>query len=172
MAEPIIRLLTHAEMREHLPKFRHLAIAAYGVYEEGLGKEEFAKMMDRFQTKEFWEEIFAKAQAIVCEAEGACVGMAFLVPSGNPWRFVKAEWAFVRMVGVLPNMQGRGIARRLMLELIDLAERQGEKIMALHTSDMMHAARHLYQDLGFEMDHELEPRGNARYWVYTLRLKG
>ena len=165
------RRLTSAEMRQQQPRFRELAASSYSAHVQGLGPEAGARMMANFQSPEFWEALFAAAIAFVCEEGGNLVGMAFLVPSGNPWRFFPAEWAYVRMVGVSPAHQGKGIARRLMEMLIQEAQSLRERTLALHTSSVMHAARHLYERMGFIVHHELEPQGNARYWVYVMELR-
>jgi GNAT superfamily N-acetyltransferase len=165
------RKLNHEEMRSFLPQFQALAMQSYGVYAEGLGPEAYARMMTNFALPAFWEELLPAAICFVCEDAQQLAGMAFLVPSGHPWKFFPAEWAYVRMVGVSTAHQGQGIARRLMEMLILEAQSLREETLALHTSSIMHAARHLYATMGFTIHHELDPKGNAQYWVYTLSLK-
>lgn len=40
----------------------------------------------------------------------------------------------------------------------------------LHTSEMMGAARHIYESLGFKKLREIEPRYGKKYWLYKLEL--
>jgi len=42
--------------------------------------------------------------------------------------------------------------------------------MALHTSEMMRSARHIYEKIGFNILKEIEPRLGVKYWLYTLEL--
>lgn len=44
-------------------------------------------------------------------------------------------------------------------------------IVALHTSEMMAAARHIYEDLGFKEVREMNPRYGKKYFLYKLVLK-
>jgi len=53
---------------------------------------------------------------------------------------------------------------------IDFARSSDEKTVALHTSEYMNAARHIYESLGFRQIRELEPRYGKRYWIYKLEL--
>jgi len=55
---------------------------------------------------------------------------------------------------------------------IDRAKKNNEKVIALHTSEFMDAARHIYEGLGFKQVKELQSRYSKRYWLYTLELEG
>ena len=96
--------------------------------------------------------------------------MAFIIASGNPWEIFKAEWSYIRMVGVNPNYGGQGIAKTLTGMCINHARQTNEKIIALHTSEFMNAARHIYESLGFKVLQEIEPRFGKKYWLYTLNI--
>jgi ribosomal protein S18 acetylase RimI-like enzyme len=74
------------------------------------------------------------------------------------------------MVGVHPNFSGKGIGRELIKICILFAKESDEKIIALHTSEFMNSARHLYEDLGFVMNKELKPIFDKKYWLYLLKL--
>lgn len=54
---------------------------------------------------------------------------------------------------------------------IDAARKNGEKIVTLHTSEIMDKARHLYEGLGFTILKEIDKRLGKRYWLYKLDLK-
>lgn len=55
---------------------------------------------------------------------------------------------------------------------IEVAKKNNEQIMALHTSEIMESARHIYEKLGFKILKEIEPRLGVRYWLYTFDLSG
>jgi ribosomal protein S18 acetylase RimI-like enzyme len=78
------------------------------------------------------------ARTVVTEVDGAPVGMATL----HDYRAV----AYVALVGVHPAYQKRGIARRLMDELIAEAGARGIAEIALESSA---AGEALYRSLGF-----------------------
>ncbi|HTA61317.1 MAG TPA: GNAT family N-acetyltransferase, partial [Bacteroidia bacterium] len=98
------------------------------------------------------------------------IGMAYIVSSGNPWDIFKAEWSYIRMVGVNPAYGGQGIAKALTSMCINHAVKTNEKIIALHTSEFMNAARHIYESLGFKILQPIEPRFGKKYWLYTLSI--
>ena len=96
--------------------------------------------------------------------------MAFLVPRGNPTEIFQGDWSYIRMVGVDPRFSGKGIGRQLTQHCIDFAKSTNEKTIALHTSEFMDAARHIYESLGFTPIKELPLRYGKRYWLYQLEL--
>lgn len=95
--------------------------------------------------------------------------MAFLVPNGRPTDLFDAAWSYIRMVGVDPGSTGNGIAKRLTTMCIDHAHRTGERYIALHTSEFMDAARHIYEGFGFKVVRSLT-RYDKQYWIYLLDL--
>ena len=108
---------------------------------------------------------------IVCEGDkGQIVGMAFLIPRGNATEIFPAHWCYVRMVTVHPDYHGRNIGRELMQKSIEHARATGERTMGLHTSEIMPAARHIYESMGFNLVSELGHRYGKRYWLYRLDL--
>jgi ribosomal protein S18 acetylase RimI-like enzyme len=151
-------------------QLKNLGLLSYGQYFPLLSPEAKDKLQKGVSNKGLYEELLVKSQCFVCEDKGLIVGMAFLVPSGNPWDIFPAEWSYIRMVGVDPAYGGKGIAKKLTSQCIDFAQQSGEKIVALHTSEMMDAARHIYEGFGFKILREIEPRFGKRYWLYTLDL--
>jgi ribosomal protein S18 acetylase RimI-like enzyme len=63
-----------------------------------------------------------------------------------------------------------GIATALTKMCIDRARALNEKTIALHTSEMMDAARHIYEKIGFTILQEIPPRLGKKYWLYTMEL--
>ena len=57
--------------------------------------------------------------------------------------------AHIRMLGVLPETQGRGIGRALMDESIRIAKEHGKTLMTLHTTNRMNVAQRMYESMGF-----------------------
>ena len=96
--------------------------------------------------------------------------MAFLFPSGKPSDLFELEWSYIRMLGVDPDFKGKGIGRKLTELCLDRARKNGERTIALHTSEIMHAAQHIYESFGFRKHHEISPRLGLRYWIYTFHL--
>jgi GNAT superfamily N-acetyltransferase len=70
--------------------------------------------MDKFLNNDNTSDKLTKGSNIfVCENEEKLIGMAYLVPQGNPISIYPAYWYFFSIVGVHPEYRGKGIARRL-----------------------------------------------------------
>jgi ribosomal protein S18 acetylase RimI-like enzyme len=155
---------------QDIPELIRLGLVSYGQYEPLLSPENREKMQSSISNPDNWKRILATSKSFLCMDKDAIAGMAFLVRSGNPWDIFKAEWSYIRMVGVEPAYEGRGIAKTLTRMCLDHAKQTGEKTIALHTSEIMPAARHIYESFGFKILYEIPQRLGVRYWIYTLEL--
>jgi ribosomal protein S18 acetylase RimI-like enzyme len=88
----------------------------------------------------------------------------------DPERPLAADEAHLRMLGVAPDQRGRGIARRLVLACIELAAARGKRRLTLDTGEGMHAARALYEGLGFQPAGTRDMDGGYVLHSYELRL--
>jgi ribosomal protein S18 acetylase RimI-like enzyme len=95
----------------------------------------------------------ARTTILVAVDEGHIVGSATLEltgrvePEDDPQ--LQPDEAHIRMVGVLPEMRRRGIARALMHECIERAREQGKRFITLHTTARMRSAQLMYESMGF-----------------------
>jgi ribosomal protein S18 acetylase RimI-like enzyme len=154
---------------EDIEQVKQLGLISYGQFADLLG-EHWNKMQANISSNENWEKIIGGSTGFACCDSEKIIGMAFIISSGNPWDIFKAEWSYIRMVGVDPAYGGKGIAKKLTNMCIDHAKKKGEKIIALHTSEFMDAARHIYETAGFKVLHPIEPRFGKKYWLYILEL--
>jgi ribosomal protein S18 acetylase RimI-like enzyme len=92
------------------------------------------------------------------------------IPGGHPRPPLEPDQAHVRMLGVAPSYQGRGIARRLMEAAIEEARRAGKRRMTLETTEAMVAAHRLYESMGFRRMDDLVFDDGFRLRAYELRL--
>lgn len=115
-------------------------------------------------------ELLDKSKTFVCVDTDKIVGMAYLIPSGNPTDIYQEDWCYIRMLGVNLLYTGKGVARKLTELCIEEAKKMKEKTIALHTSEFMDAARHLYESIGFKILKEIPHRLGKRYWLYTLEI--
>jgi ribosomal protein S18 acetylase RimI-like enzyme len=155
---------------QDIPQIIDLGLISYGQYKTHMTEENMQKMMKSISDADNWKDILSKSKGFLCVKDEKIIGMAFLISSGNPWDIFPAEWSYIRMVGVHPAYEGNGIAKALTRMCIDHAKTAGENTIALHTSEVMPAARHIYEGFGFRILHEVPPRLGVRYWVYTLNL--
>src|SRR5215207_158815 len=112
---------------------------------------------------------------VVAELDGAIVGSAALyAPDSNAYGSIAAltPWPEVRLVAVDPAARGRGVARELVTECIRRARESGATALGLHTSQSMHAAKRLYERMGFvrDLEHDFQPPGAELVEGYLLRL--
>ncbi len=153
--------------KEQLQK---LKIISYSQFSKVLTPDNWAKMNESLHDEDKLTELINKSKIYVCMWNNEMVGVAYLVPSGSAWGPFKAEWSYIRNVGVNPEFRGRGIAKTLTKMCIDYAKKSGEKIIALHTSEFMDAARHIYEGIGFKAIEEIEPIFGKKYWLYMLEI--
>ncbi len=151
-------------------QLKQLGIISYGQFSNILTPDNWTKLNTFLNDEEKLVDLINKSKSFVCLDKNEIIGMAYIIPSGNPWDIFKAEWSYIRMVGVNPEYQGKGIAKNLIRMCLDHAKQTKEKIVALHTSEFMVAARHIYENLGFKMLQEIKPKFGKRYWLYTLDL--
>ena len=148
---------------------KELAAITWSQFENTIGADSWTFLSNALD-KVNYSTLIDTSYGAICEDGDRVVGMAFLVPQGNPTDIFPADWCYVRMVTVDTGYNGKGIGRGLMSQCIEHARSQHEKIMGLHTSEFMNAARHIYESMGFYVVRELEPRFSKKYWLYRLDL--
>jgi GNAT superfamily N-acetyltransferase len=93
-------------------------------------------------------------EQIVAEQDGQLVGAVLLYPagvtvSGPDGQPLSRPWPEVRLLAVIPAARGQGIGMALMRACLARARQAGAATITLHTSNLMEAAMHLYERMGF-----------------------
>jgi ribosomal protein S18 acetylase RimI-like enzyme len=154
-----------------LISLKQLALTSWAQFKPELTAENWEKLSATLNNDNTYIELLNNSQSIICTTDNdQIIGMAFLVSSGNPTDIIDKDWSYIRFLTVDPDFGGQGIGRQLTLQCIDLAKSNGETIIALHTSEMMNKARHIYEDLGFTILKEIGQRFGKQYWLYTLEF--
>jgi ribosomal protein S18 acetylase RimI-like enzyme len=148
-----------------------LGLASYGRLKNNLTPENWKKMETVITSDKTFPVLVSSCHSFVCEENSRLLGMAFLVPSGNPTKIYSAETSYIRMVGVHPDADGRGIAQTLTTMCIDKAKETGEKIISLHSAEIMYAARHIYEKAGFKKIRLLDEHYGLAYWLYQMDIE-
>jgi GNAT superfamily N-acetyltransferase len=156
---------------QDLEAIKQLSLLAYLQFENILSEENILAWKENLSKNKTYEDLFARSYCVVCEEDNSIVGSAFLVPSGNPFKWFEKEWAYIRLVAVQPEKAGQGIGKMLTKYCLQKAKENDEAIIALHTSEFQDAARHIYEGLGFKKIRDLEPSFGKQIYLYTLNLK-
>jgi GNAT superfamily N-acetyltransferase len=82
-------------------------------------------------------------------------------------------WPEVRLLAVAPAARRQGVAAALMQECVRRARQAGARILGLHTTDFMQAARRMYERMGFVRAPEIdfEPAPGLTIEGYRLDLE-
>jgi GNAT superfamily N-acetyltransferase len=110
----------------------------------------------------------ASAPVPATEAQGLLRGSR---RRGRPKR------AKLRLLHVEREARGLGIGKRLVEECLRFARQAGYRKMTLWTQSILHAARHIYKQVGFqivreEQHHSFGKDLTAETWELDLRTTG
>lgn len=148
-----------------------ILLAAYGQYEALLSTERWTQYKESIE--QAVDSPTTKAR-LVAELDGALVGSVFLYDSsvsayGSPQ--LEIHNPIIRLLGVVPEARGHGIATELIRASVRLTQEWQADRIHLHTSDMMDSAVRLYERLGFERAYDKEfHNGTILVKSYLLRL--
>jgi DNA-binding MarR family transcriptional regulator/N-acetylglutamate synthase-like GNAT family acetyltransferase len=106
---------------------------------EGLVAQVVAEFIQQFQPK--------RERCWIAEMNGEVVGSVFLVQKSE-------SIAKLRLLLVEPKARGLGIGKRLVDECIRYARQLGYQTLTLWTNSNLLAARHIYEQTGFQLVHE------------------
>jgi DNA-binding MarR family transcriptional regulator/GNAT superfamily N-acetyltransferase len=108
-----------------------------------------------------------RERAWVAEKDGKRVGAVFVARQSD-------EIVKLRLLHVESEARGLGIGRRLVQECVRFARQAGYQKMTLWTQSLLHAARHIYKQEGFqvvseEKHHSFGKDLTAETWELNLR---
>ncbi len=154
-----------------LIQLKELGVKSWTQFKQNLDEDSWLDMHQTLVSLDTYSELLEKSECMVCENEARdIIGMAFLVPKGNPNEIYEENWCQLRFVSVDPDYRGHRIGESLTQMCIELAVKNNEQIMALHTSEIMENAIHIYKKMGFKLLRHIEPRYGIQYWLFTLDL--
>ena len=102
----------------------------------------------------------------IAEQRGEVVGSVFVVRKS-------ARVAQLRLLYVEPSVRGQGLGARLVDECVAFARAASYRTMTLWTNDVLGAARHIYERVGFVLVKEAQHQSFGKALVgqnWTLKL--
>jgi len=132
-----------------------------GTY-EALAAEIVAQFIKNYDPK--------RERCWIAEKDGERVGAVFVAKGSD-------EVAKLRLLHVEREARGLGIGKRLVEECFRFARQAGYRKMTLWTQSILHAARHIYKQVGFqivreEQHHSFGKDLTAETWELDLRTTG
>jgi len=103
---------------------------------EALAAEIVARFIKNYDSK--------RERCWIAERDGARVGGVFVARASD-------EIAKLRLLHVEAESRGLGIGKRLVEECVRFARQVGYQKMTLWTQSILYAARHIYEEAGFQM---------------------
>jgi ribosomal protein S18 acetylase RimI-like enzyme len=155
---------------EDITALCRLGIASWSQFQTMLTADHWEALIKNVSNESTYSALLDKSFCFVCTENDQLAGMAFLMYSGTAYDVYQADWCSIRFVSVHPAYTGKGIGKKLTQLCIDKARERGEKTIALHTSEIMPNARHIYESMGFAIQKEISPRFGKRYWLYTMDI--
>ncbi|BDZ64838.1 GNAT family N-acetyltransferase [Agromyces mangrovi Wang et al. 2018] len=170
--DPTVREATAAELIE----LGRVLVAAYSSLDGFASPEESPDYYRTLANVGAFAERPGVAVLVAVDAAGAVLGG--VVSFGDMDEYgVRAEWpgldraGGIRLLGVSPDAQGRGIGRMLIEACVLRARAAGLDQIVLHSTEPMRVARAMYERLGFAASPELDfTPGTLHVYGYRLAL--
>lgn len=145
---------------------------------DALGVEAFEQFSSEyedwpgFQARISAMSSLAQAGEVIVARHGDHIvgAVAYIGPHKPKSAFFAPEWAIMRMLVVSPQARGQGIGRALAEACIQRAQRDGARVIGLHTSPIMAVALPMYLRMGFQLDREVPPIHGVPYGIYAKAL--
>ncbi len=162
---PVVRLAGDGDR----PAILRLMVDAYEEFEPALTPANWSQMINNLVRVVMTA---GEPNLLVAETEGRLAGTVTYYPPGpKDYNRVPPEWAVIRALAVHPTCRGLGVARRLTEECLRRAREDQARWVGLHTSELMVAARTMYEAMGFRQQQSFKHL-DISFSVYGLALAG
>jgi ribosomal protein S18 acetylase RimI-like enzyme len=147
--------IRHANVSDYRD-MQFVIAAAWAQYRAYMSKDDWVTMEAGILNLNI---VGANGRLLLASVENRIIGV---VAYGSPGKLLQdiipVEWASIARMSVLPNCTRLGIGQKLLHACIELAVKDGVKVIGLHTSKRMTGAIELYTKCGFVHDADLPNR--------------
>ncbi len=130
-----------------------------------IDKELPVPLSDRVDLSEYSKKLYEKAHLKTVVSDGKIVSLI-----AGYTENITDNLSYITLVGTLPKMRGKGLAKKLMLEYIRDCEKKGISGIHLHTKKTNQGAVSLYTGMGFvPYSTKNEPKPNDLHLIYWIK---
>lgn len=79
-------------------KLQQLGLSAYDQFKTVLTAENWSKMYCFLTAESSYRDLLRRSKCFICEFGDDLIGMAYLIPNGNPTEIFQEDWSYIRMV--------------------------------------------------------------------------
>ncbi len=145
-------------------------VAAYLDIDPGGEPEWYIEMLRDVETRARGSTVLAAV-----DDDGAVLGgVTYVSGPDDPYsEELRPGEAGIRMLGVSPAAQRRGVGRALVQACVERARAAGRRRIVLHTGTWMAAAQRMYETLGFRREPagDWQPLPDVQLLCYVLDLE-
>lgn len=131
---------------------------------------------EEYPTREIVEEDVAQHEVLVMRdgenriVSAIAVWQAFEFGDAAAWYPDVTRWAMLSRLGVASDMQGRGIAKRMLIAAMDAAKDEGCEAVQFLVAKSNPIAQRAYASLGFDICGEAELFEPGQMWLCYQKL--
>jgi hypothetical protein len=92
-------------------QLKNLGIVSYAQFSDILTPDNWSTLNTFLHDENKLLDLINKSKIYVALDQNEIIGMAYIIPSGNPWDIFKTEWSYIRMLGVNPRYQDKVLQR-------------------------------------------------------------
>src|SRR5690606_26095060 len=100
--------------KNDIESLKELGINSWMQFKDDLTDENWSTLYLSLNNDDTYTDLLSKSECVICETDSKqIIGMAFLVPKGNPTEVYDETWCHLRYVSVDPEYRGKRIGQKL-----------------------------------------------------------
>ncbi|SEH63114.1 Acetyltransferase (GNAT) family protein [Halobacillus karajensis] len=158
-----MKILVREALKEELPEIRMQRVSAYEDHRGAIPEEHWQALKTTISSNADQQP---GVELLIAEINGDMLGSVALFPAKTDayeGLVAALDYPEIRVLSVIPQARGIGVASALMEECIHRAKAKGYPAIGLHTGEFMKGAIALYKNFGFVRipQHDFEPANDG-----------